>query len=276
VDNVASGGSRGGSRSWRSSVRFMGVAGGGVVKRRKFAVENAEPCSDNPGAVRDFNPHLDDFHFAQECLEGKNSSLSHFQEAYRPKLVAFLKKRGASSGEAEDVVENIWSECVAPTKTARPKLERYQGSCALQSWLSTIALNSFLTLKRWQISHPGETQSSESGGNSLQGSTVDEEPERAPLLALMRAAIDTAFQECPPEDFVLLQLAHCDQLKEKELALMFRCDVATICRRLQRAGKGIGRAALRYIKKVDPYLILKWDDFTELCRTTSPSYFEEA
>ena len=42
-----------------------------------------------------FNPHLDDFHFAQECLEWKSSSLSYFQQAYRPKLVAFLQKPGS-------------------------------------------------------------------------------------------------------------------------------------------------------------------------------------
>jgi RNA polymerase sigma factor (sigma-70 family) len=234
--------------------------------------------------VRDFNPHLDDFHFAQECLEGKISSLSFFQETYRPKLLAFLKSQGASLEEAQEIVENMWSECVASTPTARPKLERYHGGCALQTWLSTIALNSLVSRRRretrWgRIVESGDAKmpdGGERGDGPWSGTAEDVEPEKAPLLALMRAAIDTAFRECSPEDFVLLQLAHCDELKEKELALMFRCDVATICRRLQRAGKGISRVALRYIKEADPLLDLKWDDFMALCRSTSTSYFYEA
>jgi RNA polymerase sigma factor (sigma-70 family) len=257
---------------------------GGLVKRGKFAVENAKPCSDNPVTVSDFSPYLDDFHFAQECLEGKGSSLSYFQEIYRPKLVAFLKSQGASDEESREIVENMWSECVASTPTARPKLERYHGGCALQSWLNTIALNSLVSRRRreirWgRIVESGDAKMAEGGERSdgpWSGKAEEVEPERAPLLALMRAAIDTAFRECAPEDFVLLQLAHCDRLKEKELALMFRCDVATISRRLQRAGKGISRVALRHIKEADPLLDLKWDDFTELCRSTSPSYFSEA
>jgi RNA polymerase sigma factor (sigma-70 family) len=258
---------------------------GGLVKKRgKFAVECTELSSDTPITVRDVNPHLDDFHFAQECLEGKSSSLSYFQEAYRPKLLGFLKSQGASPDEAREIVENMWSECVASTPTARPKLERYHGGCALQSWLNTIALNSLVTRRRretrWgRIVESGDARPPEGGerGDGPWGGRVEDvEPERAPLLALMRAAIDTAFRECSPEDFVLLQLAHCDQLKEKELALIFRCDIATICRRLERAGKGISRVALRHIKEADPLLDLKWDDFMELCRSTGPSYFDDA
>ena len=233
--------------------------------------------------MRDLNPHLDDFHFAQECLEGKGSSLSHFQETYRPKIVAFLKSQGASLDEAREIVENMWSECVASTPTARPKLERYHGGCALQTWLSTIALNSLVSRRRretrWgrivESADAKKPDGGERGEGAWSGKAEDVEPERAPLLALMRAAIDTAFQECSPEDFVLLQLAHCDQLKEKELAVMFRCDVATISRRLQRASKGISRVTLRHIKEADPLLDLKWDDFMELCRSTGPSYFNE-
>jgi RNA polymerase sigma factor (sigma-70 family) len=269
--------------SWRSSVRFLGGGGGrpvgGLIKRGKFAVENAKPSSDNPVTVRDLNPHLDDFHFAQECLEGKSSSLSYFQENYRPKLLAFLKRQGASPDEASEIVENMWAECVAPTPTARPKLERYQGGCALESWLHTIVLNTLITRRRREkivrTVDPKPQDGQERDDGPWKGTAEEVELDPAPLLALLRSAIDTAFKECSPEDFVLLQLAHCDQLKEKELAVMFRCDVATICRRLQRAQKGINRSALRHVKEADPLLHLKWEDFMDLCRSAGPSYFVE-
>ena len=233
--------------------------------------------------MRDIDPHLDDLHFVQECLEGKSSALSFFQGNYRPKLQAFLKSQGASLDEATEIVENLWSECVAPTATARPKLERYNGGCALQSWLNTIALNSLLSKRRRDVrwgrimeSAEGKTKDGdERSDGSWHGQTEVVEPERAPLLALMRFAIDAAFRECAPEDFVLLQLAHCDQLKVKELALMFRCDISTISRRLRDAGEEIGDVVLRHVRKVDPQLDLKWDDFMELCLSTSAWSFYE-
>jgi RNA polymerase sigma factor (sigma-70 family) len=282
---VASGGSRGGQEVLALICHFSWEAGGGRPgeKRGKFAVENAKPSSDNPDTVRDIDPHLDDLHFVQECLEGKSSALSYFQEHYRPKLQAFLKSQGASLDEATEIVENLWSECVAPTATARPKLERYQGGCALQSWLNTIALNSLLSKRRRDVrwgrlveSVDAKPKDGEGRIDDEPGTTVDPEPEREPLLALMRSAIDTAFRECPPEDFVLLQLAHCDQLKVKELALMFRCDISTISRRLHSASEHIGRVVLRSIGEADSQLDLKWDDFMELCRSTSAWSFYEA
>ena len=100
----------------------------------------------------------------------------------------------------------------------------------------------------------------------------------APLIKLMRDAVEAAFQECAAEDFVLLQLAHMDGLHLKELAQMFHCSKSTIDRDVKRAGKRVSEATLRYVRRIDPWLELKGEDFLELCRVASPACFgiEEA
>jgi RNA polymerase sigma factor (sigma-70 family) len=233
--------------------------------------------------VRDTFSHPDDFYFALECLEGKSSSITHFQQTYSPKVLKFLRKSGASDRETQEIVDDLWTDCVSPTATRGPKLMRYDGSCSLQTWLNTVALNNYISLKRREERRrrlmPRSLDDSgpdgEGSGSVSVGETWDEEPEMEPLLAIMKTAIDAAFQECDAEDFVLLQLRHCDQLKGKELGVMFQCDTATISRRVKLAQKKINDATLSHIKKTDSWLDLKWKDFVEMCRFASPGSFED-
>jgi RNA polymerase sigma factor (sigma-70 family) len=229
--------------------------------------------------VQNALPHPDDFHLAQECLEQKHSALAYFQNNYREPLMAFLLHSGASFDEASEVINDLWADCLATQPDSRPRLHRYNGMCALQTWLNTVALNNLVTRKRrtqrWQKLIPDRLPAAEDDEDAAPngGSTQISEPEQAPLLEIMRHAVDYAFQTCNAEDFVLLQLAYCDELKVRELATMFRCDGGTISRRLDKAQRGINAATMAHIKQRDPWLDLKWDDFVELCRSANPAYF---
>jgi DNA-directed RNA polymerase specialized sigma24 family protein len=97
--------------------------------------------------------------------------------------------------------------------------------------------------------------------------------EKGPLLDLMRLAIERAFRDCPHDDFVMLQLAHSDQLKLSELARMFGCSQATISRQLDRASKNLSKATMANVRELDSWIELGWDDFAELCRSASPACF---
>ena len=220
--------------------------------------------------------HPDDFHLVQECLEGKTSALTHLQAAYREPLLAFLQGSGASPPMAGEIVVELWSDCIASQTGTVPKLARYNGTCALSTFLNTITLNALLTRRRrgqrWTaIMTDGEPTGAD---GDVHGSAADAaEPAEAPLLNLMREALEAAFLACPAEDFVLLQLAHTDGLRVVELAKMFDCGIATISRNVERAGREIAEATLQYIKATDPWLELRWEDFVELCRTASPACF---
>ena len=226
--------------------------------------------------------HPADFQLAIECLAGDADSIDRLMKRHRPKMEAFLTRSGASPAEAEEIASETLTDCLYSGPVASPKLATYDGSCALQTWLNTVAVHRLFSFKRRQAFErrimapmPDDETQHDSRRNSWSGDLEDAEPSRDTLLSIMRSAIDSAFQKCAAQDFVLLQLAHCDRIKVAELAVMFRCDSGTISRRLERAEEGISRATLRHIKETDPWLELKWKDFVELCRTSTPASFGE-
>jgi RNA polymerase sigma factor (sigma-70 family) len=228
--------------------------------------------------------NLSDFQLCHECLEGKVSAIAQLQKEYGPVTISYLVGAGARPSEASEVVNSLWADLLAPVGDRLPRLGRYDGSCALQTWLNTVALNRLLTRKRteqrWDRLIPAHV-----GGNGADGEGEDElprgwrtdvddsEPGEAPLIEIMRVAVETAFLTCEPEDFVLLQLKHCDGLLGAELGLMFGCDASVISRRIDKAENHIAAATLWQVRQTDPWLELKWTDFVELCRTATPACF---
>ena len=229
--------------------------------------------------VHDALLHPDDFHLAQECLEGKTSALAYLQDVYREPLLAFLQGSGALPPEAREIVNELWSDCIAPQTDTMPKLARYNGGCALRTFFNTITLNTLLTRRRrenrWNhlVSVEAAEAETEEIGTAPAARADDREPAEAPLLEIMREAIQAAFMACPAEDFVLLQLAHSDDLHVVELAQIFDCGIASVSRHVAKAGQGIAEATIQYVKAADPWLELKWEDFVELCGSASPACF---
>ncbi len=220
--------------------------------------------------------HPDDFHLAQECLEGKTSALAYLQETFREPLLAFLQKAGGLPHEAAEIVTEVWSDCVASQNGTKPKLAHYNGLCSLKTFLNTITLNVLLTRRRKDrrmMERPMELPVAGTEETVPAGAAEPSKEVEKPLLELMREAIQAAFMACPAEDFVLLQLAHMDDLRVVELATMFDCGIASVSRELKRAGREIEEATLQYIKATDPWLQLEWKDFLDLCRSASPACF---
>jgi DNA-directed RNA polymerase specialized sigma24 family protein len=213
-------------------------------------------------------PHAIDFELAQKCLENDPKAIEELQETYSTPLVNYLKHRGATIEEAREVVSDLWGDCVMPRPERKPRLATYSGNAPLQAWLKVVALNSLLQRKRTPTppSRP-----------------IDEEPipappgpesrMEAPLVQLMKEAVQRAFQECEPEGFVLVQLAHTNGLRGWELARMFACSEAKISRTLESTRRTIEATTIRYIKAHDPWLEIRWEDFLELCRVAGPECF---
>jgi RNA polymerase sigma factor (sigma-70 family) len=214
-----------------------------------------------------------DFDLAQRCLEGDTAAIAKLRDSYTPSLVAYLRQKGGSEILAEEVTGWLWADILGERVGYRPRLANYAGQAALKTWLCTVALNRLIQRQRYELTR---TRFLEEGFDleklgPFPGDTG--EPVEAPLIELMRAAVSAAFLECPPADFVMLQLAHVDQLHQAELAKMFGCSRAKIGRDLEEAAKKMADVTLNHIRKQDPWLVLKWEDFVELCQVASPSCF---
>jgi len=231
-------------------------------------------------SVDENSPHLADFHFCHDCLEGDHAAITELQKRFGPSTEAYLVGAGAEAEEAIEVVASLWADLLAPSGDQPPRLARYSGLSSLRTWLNAVALNSMLARKRSEqrrlrhIAPQGHTAEGEEERSHASMADPDAAvPGDPPLIEIMRDSLERAFLECEPEDFVILQLKHCDGIRGTELAVMFGCDETVISRRLTKAQQHIGAVTLLQIRQTDPWLELKWEDFVELCRTATPACF---
>ncbi len=228
--------------------------------------------------------HLDDFHLAERCLDGDSLAIAELRQRLKTGIQPFLMRSGARTDEAAEICGVLLTDLVMPDGSRTPRLQHYKGMSSLDTWLHRVALNAFIIRKRREARErsamPSRIPLCDPASGDEPGAVVetakdpkDDRALEAPLLELMLRAVEEAFQSCEPENFVLLQLSHCDRIQGKELAVMFRCHPAQITRRLEAAQQGICESVKAYVRREDPYLELQWEDFLEFCRTTTPACF---
>ncbi|MDR3406443.1 MAG: ECF-type sigma factor [Chthoniobacter sp.] len=224
-------------------------------------------------------PYPDDFLLAQKCLEGDPLSIGRLQEICEKYVVDYLVHAGATPEQARELASELRADCLAERTENKPRLATYGGNSPLRTWLKAVALNKLVQLKRRekrvrQADLDDQTLDDVVAAESARTSSLATRyPTEAPLLEIMRGAVEAAFHECDAEDFVLVQFAHANGLLGRELAQMFSCSEAKISRDLERARRNIADATLNYVREQDPWLELQWEDFLDLCRVASPACF---
>ena len=227
----------------------------------------------------DVLPFPDDFLLAQKCLEGEPLAIRHLEQTHRINLVNYLIHAGAAPEEARELTDELWADCLAERPERQPRLATYAGNSPLQTWLKAVVLNNLVQMKRRQnrvrqvAMDDAPLDDAVAAEKRAPSSTERSDSAEAPLLEIMRGAVEAAFRECDAEDFVLVQLAHANGLLGRELARMFSCSEAKISRSLGDARQRIVTSTLRYVRARDPWLELKWEDFIELCGVVSPACF---
>ena len=204
------------------------------------------------------------------CLQGDMRALAELRQEYQPRLERILRARGASPTEAEDVLADLWADCV-PGGDERPSLlEKFKGKCTLAGWLGTVATNRWIDLKRRQerrgevrpISHPGHE------ADPLEGIAASSIPTTEDsLMELLRDSLQHAFARCPARAMVLLRLVHLHGLTQRQVGGMMRWTEWKVSRFLSQAMAQIEKDTLRAVRQHDPWLELTWQDFVDLCQT---------
>ncbi len=219
--------------------------------------------------------HEEDLKFAQSVLSANSSAASELRSRYHGRMVSILCGRGANQTEAEDLVADIWSDCFQAPEGRLTLLGKYQGRCALESWLITVATNRLVDLKRRQTFRVDVPASEGTSGEDFfdrrpqPEATVAEES----LLKLLRSAIRAAFSKGDAESVLMLKLVHVHQLTQREIARMWGWHESKVSRALEVARQNIGREIMAEMKRMDPWLDLRWDDFLELCAGSADGLF---
>ena len=199
-----------------------------------------------------------------QVIEGQVEALASFRSRVEPSLRKRLLARGASEDEADDILCAVWSRCVPGLGGGGESLlAAYDGRSSPTTWLATVAVNRWLDRKRKETVHARWVKKEQDLGNTLpaHGETAPD----GPLLALLKDALERAFQQCDAEALVLLRLVHVHGLSQRDLAAVWGCREYTISRHLGKAVKGISKATLAHIRQTDSHLELKWEDFLALC-----------
>jgi RNA polymerase sigma factor (sigma-70 family) len=213
---------------------------------------------------------------ARRCQQGESEALAAVRLRCHDSLLRILLSRGASRTEAEDLLADLWSDCV-PGDDDRPSLlEKFNGQCKLQGWLATVATRRWIDLKRKQARRVEleKTASDHPAIDPLDRlpAAFSEEREDA-LVNLLRDSLRVAFSLCPPEAMVLLRLRYLHGVSQREIVRMLGWHESKVSRALSQAMQDIETQVLREIKKRDPWLELTWQDFLDLCETRQMAFF---
>jgi|SRR6185437_7695620 RNA polymerase sigma factor (sigma-70 family) len=113
-----------------------------------------------------------------------------------PRLRSFIRKRVADSGEAEDILQDVFYELIEAYRLMKP-IEQ------VTAWLFRVARNRMIDVfRRNRPSSLNEPVSSEEGcSDTLEDllPSPDEGPEAAYARSLLVDALDEALEELPPE-----------------------------------------------------------------------------
>lgn len=211
--------------------------------------------------------HEQDLAFVQRVLSGEPAAAAELRSRYHGKLVGVLRGRGANQTEAEDLVADLWTDCFAARENRPTLLTKYQGRCALESWLLTVATHRLVDLKRRQgFRVDVGNNNSDSPDDFFDRRPQPEKPtSEKQLLHLLRGAIDVAFGKQEADAVLMLKLVHLHQLTQREIARMWGWHESKVSRTLEVTRQSVARIILLELKKADPWLELRWEDFVELC-----------
>jgi len=214
--------------------------------------------------------HDQDLLALQQCVLGDTQGLTFLRDKYQPVLLNVLLARGASRTEADDLLADLWGDCVAESRDRPSLLEKFSGKCALQSWLITVVTNRLIDRKRRQSR---QCQVVAQRGQEHSTDFFERIPAPVPasresgLIEVLRDSLQQAFARCPAEGLLMLRLVYLYGLTQRELACMWGCHEATISRALAQTMAALEKNALQELKKRDPWLDLTWQDLVDLCET---------
>jgi RNA polymerase sigma factor (sigma-70 family) len=205
-----------------------------------------------------------------ERLQGDPSLLPRLREEYHSFLLNTLIARGASATEAEELLADLWGDCVGQSEDRPSLLEKFSGKCPLRSWLTTVATHRLVDLKRRQ-KHRGEL--SRTDGEDKERDPFEQLPaspaarSEAGLVALLKDSLQAAFANSPAAALLMLRLVYLNGLSQREVGRMWGWHESKVSRSLTQAMEEIETITLRELKRRDPWLELAWQDFLELCES---------
>lgn len=207
-----------------------------------------------------------DVDLVEQCLGGNVEAIEELKSLHEDSFRHLLFSYRSTEDEAEEIIAQLWVDCLTHQPPGLPLLMRYNGRATLKSWLGAIVVNRWLSLKRRQATHSRVV-------SKLQAAAESESPNDSlvdlELLQLLAASLQKGLQGCSDEDIVLLHLVHLHELTQREVANLWKVHESQISRKLRAAEAHIAETTLRELRQSDEQLEITWKDFIRLCESTN-------
>lgn len=219
------------------------------------------------------SPHPD-LHLAESALEGDAGAAKAVAAMLAdPGLTAGLRTRGASSGEAAEIVADLSGDCFGGERAKgglHRLLGRYNGACPLPAFLRHVAIRRLISLKRKQASRREMSTTDDEGRDPAEafgGAFVvaaDEVADDA-LISLLREALIRARARVDAEHLIIVRLVESYGVPQKAVAAMFGWHESKVSRAKGVLLEQLREALMAEVRAADPWLTLEWEDFLQLC-----------
>ena len=218
----------------------------------------------------------DDAVLVERALAGDEPAIRTLRSRHHGHLKARLLRRGASETDAEEILTDLWGDCVMG------KFRRWQpqAGSSLVGWLSSVATNRLIDHFRkakfhadgsGREGHDGDGESARR--REAEGIANDPPPRDAELAGLLREALARALQQCDQTGLLMLKMVHLHGLTGREIARMWGWHESKVSRTASHAEDQIRELTLAEIRRREPSLDLAWEDLVELCANCRGSLF---
>lgn len=172
----------------------------------------------------------------------------------RGRMIGTLRGRGALEAEAEELVDQLFADCLCEEESL---LGKFHGRCDLEVWLLRVAINRLVSVQRRESSRRRRVDRRlEAGGEAAVESDLRD---------LARESLKAALAALPHQWRVLLWLRHGFGVSQERLSVAWRCSPSKISRILSRARLAVRRGTLSAVAKVEPGLVLGWEEICAAC-----------
>jgi RNA polymerase sigma-70 factor, ECF subfamily len=215
----------------------------------------------SPAAVEKYleSLHSGELALACACSAGNDAAWEYFVEEYRPQLHRAARAIAGEPGACE-LADSLFADLFGLREAQgmrRSLFDYFHGRSKLTTWLHAILAQRHVNeIRRTRKMEPlDDPQREEVGGQASVAATRNDspDPERAPYLAMLQAAVEAALGALEPRDRLRLACYYVEELTLLEIGKLLGEHEATVSRKLERARQGLRRAVeagLREEKKL--------------------------
>ncbi|MFT5466041.1 MAG: DNA-directed RNA polymerase specialized sigma24 family protein [Verrucomicrobiales bacterium] len=221
----------------------------------------------------------EEWELVQGIVSGDTKAGDRFAIRFRDSLVSWLCSKcdapdGRSREQAVEVVDNLLAECVAGNKEKEkpPLLTKFAGKGSLEGWLRRSArcrLISWWRSLAYRSERTESTMVTEDNDQPLATRfAADAGPDTEEAVAeVLKDALHYSFNEVAKEEtlgLVFLRLATLHGIQKQRLAQAWQRDPAQAGRRIAKALDIVRTRSQEYVRAVDPFLKMEWEDYLKV------------